>query len=135
VKHVNPLHIGVLLIVTILFLFVKLSETKDELRASQASYKSAYTLAQKLQSLKNLYAQKQTAQKALHKIVTSQALQKSDVKSITKRDKTYISAKKIDLRALNYLLSKLLNGSFIIESLKVERVNEKEADLEMEIKW
>jgi len=134
-KSINPLHIGILLVVMIAFLFMKLSQTKEELITTQEEYSSSYKLAHKLSGLKSLYADKVKTKKELRKILKNSLLKNSRVVSVEKRDFMKISADKIDLESLNYLMSKILNGSFIISMLRIEKINDKEAALEVEIKW
>jgi hypothetical protein len=46
-----------------------------------------------------------------------------------------ISAKKLDLKNLNLLMQKVLNGAYNITKLKIIRLDDADVSLQMEIKW
>ena len=64
-NQVNPLHIGALLLVVIMFLFFKLSGVKEELAQAKENYRTSEKLAVNVSALKNVYANKKKTQNAL----------------------------------------------------------------------
>lgn len=134
-NQINPLHIGALLGALIVFLFFKLHTVKDELIQADASYKISEKLAVEVSSLKSVYAKKKKTQKAITRILASSSLKEAELS--VKRDKqsVKIDSKSISKKALNFLMGKILNGSYKVERLKIKRLSDKKASLKMEIKW
>jgi biopolymer transport protein ExbD len=134
-NQVNPLHIVALLIVIITFLFFKLSGVKDELREAKSSYKDSEKLAVELSGLKDVYADKKRVKRSLDRILSVSSLKSANLD--IKRDRSFIriSSKSMDIRALNYLMGKILNGSYNIVKLKIKRLSDEKASLNLEIKW
>ena len=134
-NQVNPLQIGTLLAVVIAFLFFKLHGVKSELVEATQSYKMSEKLAVEVSSLKAVYANTKKTKNALNRILAQGSLRAAalDVKRNKKNIK--ISSKSIETKALNSLMGKILNGSYKITNLKIKRLSETKASLEMEIKW
>lgn len=134
-NQINPLHIGALLVALIAFLFFKLHDVKSELVQEKSSYKRSEKLAVDVSSLKLVYDAKKKSQKAINRLVASSFLKKANLD--VKRDKqsVKIESKSISLKALNFLMGKILNGSYKLTGLKIKRLSDEKASLKMEIKW
>ena len=134
-NRVNPLHIGLLLAVVIAFLFFQLSSVKTELEEAQTSFETSEKLAVELSSLKSAYADKRKSKKALEKILSNRTIEAATLTVKRNKKSITIRSKSIDAKTLNTLMGKVLNTSFNIVSLKVKRLSDTKASLEMEIKW
>ena len=134
-NQINPLHIGALLLVFILFLFFKLSGIKEELLQAKEEYKVSEKLAVDVSSLKSVYANKQKTQKSIERILDQKRLKSANLKIIKKKKSIQITTQTIDAKALNYLMGKIFNGSYNITQLKIKKLSETTANLEMEIQW
>jgi len=134
-NQINPLQIGALLAVIIAFLFFNLHGVKRELVEATTSYKQSEKLAVEVSSLKAVYANKKKTKNALNRILSQGSLRAAalDVKRNKKSIK--ISAKSIETKVLNSLMGKILNGSYNITTLKIKRLSETKASLNMEIQW
>jgi len=134
-NQINPLQIGALLVVILAFLFFKLYGVKAELVEATANYKESEKLAVEVSSLKAVYANKKKIKNAINRILTQGSLQEASLD--VKRDKKSIkiSSKSIETKALNSLMGKILNGSYNVTTLKIKRLSETKASLEMEIQW
>jgi len=134
-NQINPLQIGALLVVVIAFLFFKLHGVKSELVEATTSYKQSEKLAVEVSSLKAVYANKKKTKNAINRILAQGSLRTAalDVKRNKKSIK--ISSKSIETKALNSLMGKILNGSYNITTLKIKRLSETKASLDMEIQW
>ncbi|MDQ7042685.1 MAG: hypothetical protein Q9M34_04055 [Sulfurimonas sp.] len=134
-NQVNPLHIGGLLVVVIIFLFFKLSGVKEELIEAKSEFAVSEALAVDLNALKSVYGDKKKIKKSLERILNHPSIKAAKLK--IKREKKFmkISASSIDTKVLNTLMGKILNASFNITSLKIKRLSDTTASLEMEIKW
>ena len=134
-NSVNPLHIGGLIAVVILFLFFKLSGAKLELVEATRDYKASEKLAVEVSALKSVYGNKKRVKKSLNRIFTSAILKPAKLLIQRNKNSIKISTKSISAKRVNYLMGKVLNGAYNITLLKIKRLSEEKAELEMEIKW
>jgi len=134
-NQINPLHIGGLLLVILMFLFFKLGGVKEELVATKSEFLVSESLAVDLNALKSVYADKKKIKSSINRILSQPSVK--GAKLTVKREKKFIkiSAKSINTSTLNSLMGKVLNGSFNITALKIKRLSETKASLEMEIQW
>ena len=132
-NHVNPLHIGGLLGVIILFLFFLLSSAKEEFKTAKEEFATSQDVAVALSGLKKVYANSTKTSRALDRILSQRSIKEAKL-SIKKTKKIYkISAKSLQAKTVRALMGKLLNGSYKITQLKIKRLSESKASLDMEI--
>jgi len=134
-NRLNPLHIGALLIVVLLFISSKLVESKNQLLEAKSSYQETQKVAIELSDLKKVYADKKRLKKSLYKILQLSSLRSANIVKITKKSEIILSSKSMEKKALNSLLGKILNANFNIKILKIKKLSDKKASLYMEIKW
>jgi len=134
-KQINPLHLIALFCVVILFLFFKNTTLKEELAREKAAFKESKILALKLHKYKQMYADKRHQQKALERILSQPSLKSSKIKVLRSVNTWKISATSIKADRLTSLMSKLLNGTYTIKGLKIERMDASHAKLYVEIGW
>jgi len=134
-NQINPLQIGGLLVVVILFLFFKISGVQSEILEADKHFKKIEKLALDVSALKNVYADKKRIQKSLQKIFSNRKLQSANLKIENKNKKIKVSSESMDSIALNYLMGKILNDSYNITTLKIKQLSKEKASFEMEIKW
>jgi hypothetical protein len=120
-NQVNPLHIGALLGVVILFLFFQLSSAKEELKVADREYKSSEKLAVDLSSLKSVYADKKKTKKALERIFAQSLIKQAKLTIQREKKSIKVSSKSVQTKVINLLMGKLLNGSYNIKSLKIKK--------------
>ncbi len=134
-NRINPLHIGILLFVLLGFLLFKLSEAKSEYREAKSSYKETLAIANELSGLKAVYADRSRSKKSLQKILRHTSLRSTEIEKNIKKSGISISAKSMDMKALNFLMGKLLNGTYQIEGIKIKQLSDTKVSLNVEIKW
>ncbi len=134
-NQVNPLHIAGLLLVVIIFLFFKLSGVKEELVEIRNDFALSEALAVDLTSLKSVYSDKKKIKISIDKILANRSIKAANLSIKRERKFIKISSKSIDTLILNRLMGKILNASFNITALKIKKLSETKASLEMEIKW
>ncbi len=134
-NQINPLHVGALLLVLIMFLFFKLSGVKAELDETKVEFAKSEALAVDLNSLKSVYGDKKKIQKSIDRILSQSSIKAA--KLHVKREKNFIkiSSQSLDTKSLNSLMGKILNGSYNITALKIKKLSQTKASLEMEIQW
>ncbi len=131
----SPLHIGVLLIVALAFLFYELSSVKASLQEEQLLYAQSKNLATQLSGLKDAYGQKEKTISSIQRLLSQSSLRSSALKMQKGKESLTLTSKAMDLSAINSLMGKLLNGSYKIAALNIERLSESQATLSVEIKW
>lgn len=134
-NQINPLHIGALLLVFIMFLFFKLSGIKEELVEAKQEYKVSQKLALNVSSLKSVYENKRRTKTAIERVLHQRLLQSANFKIQREKDAIKISSQSIDASALNFFMGKILNGTYDIRVLKIKKLSQTTASLEMEILW
>jgi len=134
-NRVNPLHIGVLLCVVFIFVVFNLSKAKSELDEVKNSYRDTMKVATKLQALNEIYSDKQSVEKSLNRLLKQSSIKSAKIQKKIGTSSIVLVSKSINKTALTSLMAKVLNGSYNIVSLKIKRLSNKNASLEMEIKW
>jgi len=134
-NRINPLYVGLLLVMLLLVLYVKLSGLKTELKEAKNSYKESELLAKNLSALKNVYANKSKSKASLLRILSQSSIKSANIQKKETKKGMKLSASKMDAKVLNSLMSKVLNGSYQITSLKIKRLSTTQVSFEMEIKW
>ena len=132
-NQINPLHIGALLAVIILFLFFQLSGVKSELKEAKSDYKSSEKLAVDLSSLKSVYADKKKSTKSLERILNQSSIKMAKLTIKRQKKSMKISSKSVSAKLINSLMGKILNGSYNVTKLKIKKLSETKASLDLEI--
>ena len=134
-NNINPLHIGALLGVIILFLFFKLNGVQSEFLEAKKDYKESEKLAVEVSSLKSVYGDKKKIKRELERLLLNSTLKSVHFNIKRSKNSFKLGVKSISAVKLNYLMGKVLNASYNITFLKIKKLSEAKAELEMEIKW
>lgn len=134
-KNINPLHLIALLLVVLLFLFIQLSTTKEELLQTQESYKETLTLTTNLKGLNEIYSDKKGVQKAIEMILKQHSLKSANIQKTLGTSSIIISSQSMDRIALNSFMSKILNGSYNVHTFTIKKLSDTKVSFTMEIKW
>ncbi len=124
-NRINPLYLGLFLVTMLLFLSFLLSSAKEELSQTKEAYRDSLKLSSELSGLKKVYAKKMK----LSLLKSPSLVQKTTKSGVT------LSSDAMDIRELNTLMGKLLNGAYNITILKINRLSQTKASLYLEIKW
>ena len=134
-SRVNPLHIIILLVVVVLFGFFKLSTIKSELQEEQKSYQVSQKVATELLAYKKLYGDKKRVINGLRKIIKAPALKAANIELLRKSKSVELRSDSIELRELNRLFSKILNGAYEIKRFTIKSLDSRHASVMVEIAW
>ena len=134
-NRINPIHVGILLIVVLVFIMMKLSGAKDELVESKELYKETLQLSTELKGLNKIYNNKKEVKKLIEKVLKHNSLKSSNIEKKVTKSSIVISSQSMDRTALNLLMGKFLNGSYNIYSLNIKKLSDKKVSFKMEIKW
>ncbi len=132
-NKINPLYMGIFLIVVFIFVSLNLASSKDELQETKVSLQEIRELAIEVSDYKKVYAKK--TQNVLGKILKSTVLKSANLEIKKNKKSMSIFSKSMNKKELNYLMGKLLNTSYNIESLRVKKLNNEKVSLYVEIKW
>ena len=133
-NRVNPLYLGLLLLVILALSVFKLNSAKQELNEVKLSYKETSKIANELTSLKSVYNNK-NLEKSLQRLFKHNVLKGIEIDARFKKNNVKISTQSIDKKALNFLMGKILNSTYNVVSLDIKKLSEEKASLKMEIKW
>jgi len=134
-NQINPIYLGLLLVVFLFLSIFKLDEQRTELLEAKQSYKTTQKLTSELKDLKNLYSSKVKIKRELQRILNNPILKASLLVNKFSSSGVKISSKSMDFNALNKLMGKVLNASYNISSMKIKKLSDTKVSLSMEIKW
>ncbi len=132
-KKVNPLYILSFVLLLLIFVGVKLSKVskdKDYLESQLAQNES---IALEITALKKSWAASKKNSSSLDRLIRSSSLRSANLKTKKKRDSYTISSESIDSKSVDFLLSKIYNGTYMVKKLYIKRVTPHSVSLKMEI--
>jgi len=134
-NRINPLYVGLLLSIVIIFLVFKLSGAKSDLQEAKEAYVKTSKIAINLSGLKSAYADKKKLKASLRRILALSAIRQANISKDEKKSSVKLSCASMDKKTLNMLMGKLLNASYNITSMKIKRLSKERVSFKMEIKW
>ena len=134
-NRINPLYVGLFLVLFVVFLAFKLGSVKSDLLGAKEEYAKTSKLAVSLSGLKSTYADKKKLKNSLRRILALSAVRQANIVKDEKKSNVKLSSQSMDKKALNVLMGKLLNGSYNITSMKIKRLSKERVSFKMEIKW
>lgn len=134
-KNINPLQAAAVLFVILLFILFKLSTVKGHLQDEKDLYQETLKLTTKLSGLTETYADKNGVLRSIKTILRQNSLKSAKISQKVSNSGIVISSSSMDKKALNSIMSKILNGSYNVQSLKIKRLSGQRVNFAMEIKW
>jgi len=134
-NRLNPLYVGALLALVLLFLAFKLGTIKSDLVEAKEEYAKTSQLAVGLNALKGAYADRKKLKASLRRILSLSAVRQANIIKDEKKSSVKLSSQSMDKKALNMLMGKLLNNSFNITSMKIKKLSRERVSFKMEMKW
>lgn len=131
----NPLYVGVFLVLLLVFSVMKLVDAKKELHEEKNLYEKTLKIAIETNALKKAFANKKKEKREILHILSYPVLKNVDITKEVTNSGIHIRAKNMDIKALNFLMGKILNATFNITMLQIKKINENKAMLEVRIKW
>ena len=130
---INPLYIGLLLVIALFFAVYQLDQSKQQLHDSKIALLKVEEMAQEIDALKQAWDNPKTVTSALNRILKSPQLKSANIQKIKKRGRIVLSSKKANLKATNYFFIKLFNGAFILQNFDVKRLDDESLSFHVEI--
>jgi len=134
-NRLNPLYVGLFLLLLLVFFIMKLIDAKEELHEEKNLYEKTLQTALDTSALKKAFANKTKEKKEILRILSHPVLKSANIKKEITSTNIHISVKNMDIKALNYFMGKLLNATFNITMLQIKKTDENKATLEVKIKW
>ena len=134
-NRVNPVHIIILLVVLLAFVMLKLTTAREQLTNEKEAYAKTLVLADKIKGLKSTYFNKTKVQKEINKLLRRSILRSANIEKKVTHSSLLLSSENMNIRSLNFLLGKILNGTYVVSELKIKRLSDKTAAIRLEIKW
>jgi len=134
-NRINPLYVGLLLILFVVFLAFRLGSIKSDLVEAKEEYAKISKLAVNLSALKSTYADRKKLTNSLRRILALSAVRQANIIKNEKKSNVKLSSQSMDKKALNVLMGKLLNSSYNITSMKIKKLSKDRVSFKMEIKW
>ncbi len=132
-KQINPLYIALLLIAALVVVTLKLDRAQELQKQSVAALQESESTAKRIVALQKEWDDGKASRAKFDRILDAAPLRGIDFNRQNKADRIIISAETIEKRAADYLLNKLLNGAFVIKSLKLRRLDDRQASLQLEV--
>jgi len=134
-NRINPLYLGLLLIVILSLSIYKLNLAKNELKEVKLSYAKNLRLANELSSLRSVYKNTKKLENSLKRILMQNILKEAHIDVKFKKSGVKLSSLSINKKGLNFLMGKLLNNTYNIVALDIKKLSEQKASFKMEIQW
>jgi predicted nucleic acid-binding Zn-ribbon protein len=135
VNRVNPLYVGAFLLVLLVLAIYSLNSAKNSLRESKESFKTTQKIAYELSGLKKAYSEKKSKLRDMKRLLAQNVLKPAAIDAKFKNSGVSINSKSISKNALDFLMSKLLNSTYDIRKMRIKRLSDEKAELDLDIKW
>ncbi len=120
-KQINPLYVAMLLLVLLVLAVVQLNKAKNEQYEAKENLKQTKEMAERIVALKKSWSDASQSNKNLQKLLRAPQLKASQIEQKKEGDKVILSSKNMDIAAVNYMVNKLLNGTFVLGAVKIVR--------------
>lgn len=131
---INPLYVGLLLVVALLFTAYQLSTSKQQLRESKNSLLKIEAMADEIDALKRAWDDTKSSNAALERLLKAPQLKSANIQQTKKRGRTVLKSNRADLQATNYFFAKLFNGAYILEKFDIKRLDDESISFQVEIR-
>lgn len=132
-KQINPLYAAAFLLTVLFLILFQVSSAKSTQQELLASLEQRGTMATNIQELKENWDNKSKTKKEIQRFLNSAVLKTADIKQGKTNNRIKLSAEKLTNKELNFLLNKLLNGTFTLFQLRIDRVDNTHASFQAEI--
>jgi hypothetical protein len=114
---------------------LKLNTAREELTDAKESYSQTLVLAQKIKGLKSTYFNKTKVLKSINMLLRNATVRSAGISKKVTNSSILLTSKSMNIRSLNFLMGKILNGTYVVSELQIKRLSDKTASLRLEIKW
>lgn len=133
-KKINPFYIIILLIVILVVVMFNLMHVKDELHEAQNSFDKTKAMVHEIVDLRQSWDNKKYTKNSIRRILKSSVLRNAGIVQKDRRGVIVLHGGSMNSKSASYLITRLLNESFTIKSMKIRRLSKERASLDVEIK-
>ena len=130
---INPLYIGLLLLVALIFSIYQLDQSKVALHKSKDALVKIESMAEEIDALKRAWDSPKSTTTALNRLLKAPQLKSANIQKTKKRGLIVLTSKKANLKATNYFFVKLFNGAYILKKFDVQRLDDESVSFKVEI--
>lgn len=131
IRNIHPLYILAIMLLILFILIVKNSDIENSIAQEHAERASMTMMAKRIVSLKDVMKAPNTSQ--IEKFLNTAQFSGAGLFNRVKNGRYVIESQGIDARQLQTLLNYILNMSINVAQLKIERIDDMQASLYMEI--
>ncbi len=131
---INPLYIGMLLVVALLFVVYQLHGSKTQLRESKQSLIKVEAMAEEIDALKRAWDNPKTTTAALQRLLKAPQLKSANIQQTKKQGLIILKSKKANFKAADYFFAKLFNGAYILQKFEIKRLDDESLSFHVEIR-
>ena len=131
-KQINPLYIALFLIAVLIVVTVKLNGAIAMQKEVRAELEKSEVMAKRIVAFKKSWEVNDEMKKTLDRLLKRTA-RNTEIEYKEQHGSMVITAKKIKAKAAEYLLNKLFNGTYVIKTMSIKRLDSESASLEVEI--
>ncbi len=131
IKRINPFIVVGIMIAILLVLFIVVQSKKSSILEQNSNLASYTSQARSLKDLKSTWNSKQTLPK-LNSIISNPSVKK---KSFIRKlaNKIVLDAKGLTRSEVDMVIKKLLNSAFEIKKINIQRVDDKQLNINVEV--
>lgn len=133
-RQINPLYIVLLLCVVLFFVLFKLMQTKTQLHEVQSSFHKTKEMVHSIVELRDNWDNQKRTKNAISRILKSSMLSDTQILQKEKRGMIELHAYSMDAKSAGYLISRLLNETFLIKTMQIRRLSKDQLSLDVEIR-
>jgi len=134
-NRINPLYLLAFFFLLCIGSLYSLTHAKDARESARKSYEETYSLAHDLQGLRNVYDQKEQQQKSLSLLLDHPSLRSANFTKEQKNTLWHVRSTRLDKKQLDMFLGKILNAGYPLKGFSIERLDNENATIDMEIQW
>jgi len=132
-KPVNPIYIALVLILLFSYILTQLKDNKTLLDEQKNRLANQEIIVNKINLLKKTWDDPKKVQKDIQKITGSLILKNTKLDRTQTNKLISLSYKSLNNNQLNYLTNKIFNEVFKLKSFKIEKIDDYQASLFVEI--
>ena len=133
-RQINPLYIILLLFVILFFILFKLMSAKTALHEAENHFQKTKEMVHKVVELRQNWDSQKRTKNSLGRILKSSLLSHAGIVRRDKRSLIELHSSSMDSSSAGYLVSRLLNETFVLKSIKIRRLNKEHVSFYAEIK-
>ncbi len=132
-NQINPLYLMALLMTILIFAGYQLEQAKEKQQQLHEKLSVIHQMGERTAVLKAHWENRSETQKRLQQLLNTTELYQSGIEVDFKAAAVSLSAKSANTSAVEYLINKVLNGTYTVTKLELKRLDGAHASLKLEL--